>query len=513
MPPPGTKKHYDNYWNEVNNLKNTDTAVANMKEIGITDAEQQKIDEMFSISNLLVPLEEKAMKDAQAGRMSEAVAYVYGTEYNTSIDKIGAIETEFLAMLDSRTEGEITQLMETNRKLQILTFAMIVAVALLQLFTLWITRRKVLRPIIAIEKEMREIAQGVLSSSFDLKADTSEIGMLIHSIHLTRAALQKYIGDIEGKLTQMASGNLDLRVDIQYEGDFAPIQRALETIILSLNQTLNQINNAAEQMATGSDQVSSGAQALASGSSEQAASVEELTASAEKIADQAAKNAAIVRGTAEDGQTGEAYAGNKHMLQLTQAMTDIDSVFGQIANITKVIEDIAFQTNILALNAAIEAARAGSAGKGFAVVADEVRSLAAKSSEAAKQTASLIQNSATTVTKAKGITTQVVDNFNQIEQSSVEQAEAISQIQQGLSQISTVVQANAATAEENSATSEEMSAQATSLRDEVRKFKLASNTSSLLASARWDDALSAPALNAPSAKRSPSKVALDFGKY
>lgn len=467
----GDQVHYDNYWNEVNNLKNTDIAVEQMKKIGITDAEQKMIDEMFAISNFLVPLEEQAMKDVQSGLMSDAIAYVYGTDYNASIDKISAIRAEFLAALDSRTNGEIDHLMAASQNLQTFTFAMIVLVVVMQLFTLWMTNRKVLRPIIAIEREMREIARGILTSSFNLKADTSEIGMLVHSIHSTRATLQRYIGDIAHKLTQMADGNLDLRADTQYEGDFAPIQHALETIIVSFNQTLRRINTAAEQMAMGADQVSGGAQALASGSSEQAASVEELSTSVERIADQATKNAAIVRGSVEDGVDEQ--AGNRHIEQLTQSMTDIDSAFRQIANITKVIEDIAFQTNILALNAAIEAARAGSAGKGFAVVADEVRSLAAKSGEAAKQTVTLIRSSVSTVKRGTEITTQVVDNFSQIEQGSAQQEEAINQIQQGLSQISAVVQGNAATAEQNSATSQEMSAQAASLRDEVRKFRLA----------------------------------------
>jgi len=180
--------------------------------------------------------------------------------------------------------------------------------------------------------------------------------------------------------------------------------------------------------------------------------------------------------------------GNEHMGQLTEAMMEINSASSQIANITKVIEDIAFQTNILALNAAIEAARAGNAGKGFAVVADEVRNLAAKSAEAAKQTASLIQTSVDTISKGTQMTTQtaqilmdirektklVIDNIKNIENASIEQAAAIEQIKQGLNQVSSVVQTNAATAEENSATSEEMSAQAATLHDEVSKFKLSS---------------------------------------
>ncbi|MDU6266339.1 MAG: HAMP domain-containing methyl-accepting chemotaxis protein [Anaerocolumna aminovalerica] len=484
----GNQKHFDNYHNETNNLKNRDIGVANMKKIGITDAEQQKIDEMSALSSQLVPLEEKAMKDVQAGRIDNAIEYVYGDEYETAITKINEIKMEFLDMLDVRTQNQIDRLMGINRTLQMLTFVMILIVVVMQVLTLLVMHKKVLSPIKTIEQEMGEIAQGNLSSSFSLEPDTSEIGMLIHSIHNTRATLRQYIGDISEKLTQIAAGNICLKADTQYIGDFAPIQRALETIIHSLNDTLSQIDIAAEQVSIGADQVADGAQALAAGATEQAASIEELSVSIERIAEQATENSDFVNTAAEYlEQAGTSFSvGIEHMEQLTKAMEDIDSASSQIASITKTIEDIAFQTNILSLNAAIEAARAGSTGKSFAVVADEVRNLAAKSAEAAKQTGKLIQVSVDAVAKGTEITSQTVqilqevevktakvnESFDKIEQASAEQVSAIEQIKQGIFQVSAVVQNNAATAEENSATSEEMSAQASTLREEVGKFKL-----------------------------------------
>lgn len=484
----GEQVHADNYENELNNLKRRDTGLDNMKKIGITEAEQQKIDEMSGISANLVPLEQDAIKKASENRTKQAVEYVYGNEYNTSILKIDELKSEFLKMLDERTESAITELNARNLIFQTIIFFVIVAVAILQTGIVLITRKKVFFPIAAVEREMGEISHGNLSSDFSLEADTSEIGMLAHSIHSTRSTLQKYIGDISSKLTQMSDGNLNLKNDMEYTGEFYPIQKALEVILHSLNHTLNQINVAAEQVSTGASQVSSGAQALAAGSTEQASSIDELTLSVERVAGQAEENASNVQeATRYVEEVGiEIHTGNDYMQNLTEAMGEIDAASNQIVHITKVIEDIAFQTNILSLNASIEAARAGEAGKGFAVVADEVRNLAGKSAEAAKQTSELIQNSVATVSKGTAITAQtaqilqevganmkkVSESFVNIEKASSEQSAAIEEIQFGLIQVAAVVQTNAATAEENSATSEEMSAQADILREEVSKFTL-----------------------------------------
>ncbi len=347
--------------------------------------------------------------------------------------------------------------------------------------------RRSLRPM----KDIISIAEGMERGELNAEvhvAAKDEFGHLARVFQKTANVLQKYVGEISSVLGRIAKGDLCVAIENDYVGDFVPIKAALLDIASSLNHTLTTINTAAEQVSTGASQVAGGAQALAAGSTEQASSIEELNASVSKIADQAEENSAHVKTAAQYvKQSGVGLnAGNQHMKQLTQAMGNIGDASSQIASITKVIEDIAFQTNILALNAAIEAARAGNAGKGFAVVADEVRNLAAKSAEAAKQTAELIQHSSATVAQGSLIAEQtaqilmeeevdgrfVNESIEKINQASMEQTAAIEQIKLGLTQVSSVIQTNAATAEENSATSEEMSAQAAALHDEVAKFKL-----------------------------------------
>lgn len=355
---------------------------------------------------------------------------------------------------------------------------------------LLILSSQIVAPIKALTKTANMIAEGNLDVSAEVSS-RDEIGQMADAINRTVIQLRQYIAyikEITSTLENMVLGDMRIHLKEDYVGEFASIRSAFTMLSNSLNYTLRTIDTAAEQVSAGSSQVASGAQALASGSTEQAASVEELSSSVERVAEQAAENSSnVMAAVSHIEQAGTAVnEGNEHMKHLAGAMTDINSASNQIASITKVIEDIAFQTNILALNAAIEAARAGNAGKGFAVVADEVRNLAAKSAEAVRQTGELIEASVAAVKRGTEITAQtahilqdvgekankVSESFDKIERASAEQAYAIDQIKEGIAQVSAVVQNNAATAEENSATSQEMSAQAATLREEVGKFKL-----------------------------------------
>ena len=383
--------------------------------------------------------------------------------------------------------AEFTRSYQAIRVALYITFGLTLAGMLLALI---LVSQQIVRPLKGLTRTANLIADGDLDVTVQV-GGRDEIGRMGDAINRTVVQLRRYlayIAEITHTLEGMAQGDMRIKLEEDYVGEFAAIRGAFDNIAVSLNGTLSGIRLTAEQVSQGADQVSSGAQALASGSAEQAATVEELNATVSEMSSQAVENAERVRHAARQLEEGakNLTAGNDRMAELTGAMNDISAASGQIASITKVIEDIAFQTNILALNAAIEAARAGAAGKGFAVVADEVRNLAAKSAEAAHQTAGLIEQSVEKVARGSEMADEtarilravgednirVVGRIAEIERITTEQAAALEQIKEGLSLVSAVVQTNAATAEENSATSEEMSAQAATLRAEVGGFRL-----------------------------------------
>lgn len=447
------------------------------------------IDQIFSIFNEVSNTQSKIADLATRrpeGYQKEAMA-IFIEEYSPEISEILDKLDGFTLTAKEQADEQFREAQATNSKTRLMLFiTIIVAVALTIAVILGISG-SILNPVREIMSVFSEIAKGNMKTTIAYNS-RDELGRMATLIQQANSFQSAILADVMMHLSNISEGNLQTQTEMDYPGDFAVLKECVQATITSLNTTMRAIHTAAEQVSVGSSQVSGGAQALAAGSTEQASAVQQLTASVSRVAEQALENAEHVKSATDAvSQTGtDIQTGNKRMHELTAAMENISASSSQIANITKVIEDIAFQTNILALNAAIEAARAGSAGKGFAVVADEVRNLAAKSAEAARQTTELIQNSVSSVAQGTEITAQtaqilqaiaessrkVTESFLKIEQATAEQTSAIDQIRQGLNQVSTVVQTNAATAEENSATSEEMSAQAAALQEEVGKFRL-----------------------------------------
>lgn len=289
-------------------------------------------------------------------------------------------------------------------------------------------------------------------------------------------------------LEGLAKKDLMIRMDGDYKGDYSKIKEAMNITIQSLNEVLSEINYAAKQVEIGSEQVAGSSQTLSQGASEQASSVEEIGGTVTEVAQQIKENADNANKANELSVKSkrDAQQGNDQMQEMLNAMDEINESSKNISNIIKVIDEIAFQTNILALNAAVEAARAGEHGKGFAVVAEEVRNLAARSAQAAKETTDLIDNSINKVEDGYKIANDTAEALQKIvegvsdaesivstiAEASTQQAAAISEINTGIEQISDITQSNTATAEESASTSEKMADQAQRLKEMIGEFKL-----------------------------------------
>jgi methyl-accepting chemotaxis protein len=290
----------------------------------------------------------------------------------------------------------------------------------------------------------------------------------------------------------VADRDLSARMCKEHVGDYAKVKESLNTALVNLEETLSQSVTAAQRVNSSANQIRSASQSLSQSASEQAASLEEISGSVHEMSSMISQNAsssAEARSLAEAARAS-AEKGVHSMQKMSDSIARIKESSDSTARIVKTIDEIAFQTNLLALNAAVEAARAGDAGKGFAVVAEEVRNLAMRCAEAAKNTATLIEESVKNAEGGVQINREVIQNLDEIQSNVHQVADVINRIaaaseqqSQGATQITTAIeqmnvltQQLASSAEESAASGEHLSNEARNMHEMIGQFRLTNPT-------------------------------------
>jgi len=337
------------------------------------------------------------------------------------------------------------------------------------------------------EELKRLCAAGNLAAAYELRSGNKVLSAKMHAGATALAEEQKKTIDAI-QASSVSTSNWIAAFAIFFSVLLGTIgAEVVRRITRQLRQSIVDLHEGADQVAHAAGQISASSQSLAQGACEQAASLEETSASSEEMSSMTRRNAGNSQQAAKfmeavDARVAEA---NGTLADMVTSMHEIGASSSKISKIIRVVDEIAFQTNILALNAAVEAARAGEAGMGFAVVADEVRNLAQRSAQAARDTSVLIEESmiksregsaklnnvAASIQAITESAAKVKTLVDEVSASSREQAQGIEQISKAVASMEAVTQASAASAEQSAASSEELTAQSEALMEVVGQLR------------------------------------------
>ncbi len=484
----GDTIYYDDYMRELNTDRNRDIALAGLEANNIKEHEWEGLNEIASLSNNLVPLEEEALAAVAAGDITSATEFVFGAEYSKTIQKINSRTDEVIAEIQDRLDTSKKMFMVIQIVCAIAFLAGFVRLAQQCLRTIHFSQAELLTPIIKVSEQMELLAGGNLHAEFDLKEDDSEVGNMVAAIRFMKDNMTAIIDEISCSLEQMGHGNYIITVNQNYVGEYVKIKESLNKIIADMRATVTTIQDVAHEIDSGSAQLAYAADDLATACTGQATEVSDLMMLLthlgesieynEKEAEEAVKIANLASSTLT--------VGAQKLQELGSAMEDINQCSEQIIAVISAISDIGEEIDLLSLNASIESARAGEAGRGFAVVAEQVKKLAEASQNAVGQTSELIKRTVESVEIGTRISREAAANMEEVQMGAEEttgrinsiveklqsEVESIAHINESIGVVAGIVDNNSATSEETAAVSEQQKAQVESMVDIINKFRV-----------------------------------------
>ncbi|MBQ2801223.1 MAG: methyl-accepting chemotaxis protein [Lachnospiraceae bacterium] len=484
----GKSIYYDNYMKELEVDKNRDIAWEGLKKNDITAEEWAKLEQIASLSNGLVPLEEAAIKNASSGELEEAMAQVFGEEYESTIQQINSLTDECIEAIQDRTSKKQTSVSIVMMLFEVAFCVSFIYMVLKVQRTIKFAKNELIVPIVKVSEQLSELAKGHFHVENDMKVDDSEVGKMAEAINFMKQNYTNMIREIADVLGKMGQGNYNVEITQEYVGEFIQIKESLLKIVADTKETLTVIRNVAQELDGGSDQLAKAATDLAEGSTVQADKVSEVASMINEMTQSMVEKAQDAQEAVKISSNAGVVlqSGNEKMQELKVAISEISKCSEEIGTIIAAIEEIASQTNLLSLNAAIEAARAGEAGKGFAVVAEQVKKLAEESANAAGETTKLIQMTVEAVDKGIAIADataknmedvmvgaqEATDKMEQMAAALNQEAGHMSKIDESISTVAEIVDNNSATSEETAAVSQEQAAQVTMMVGLMEKFEM-----------------------------------------
>lgn len=484
----GDTIYYDDYMRELNTDRNRDIALVGLEANNIKEHEWEGLNEIASLSNNLVPLEEEALAAVAAGDITSATEFVFGAEYSRTIQKINSRTDEVIEEIQDRLDTSKKMFMVIQIVCAIAFLAGFVRLAQQCLRTIHFSQAELLTPIIKVSEQMELLAGGNLHAEFDLKEDDSEVGNMVAAIRFMKDNMTAIIDEISCSLEQMGHGNYIITVNQNYVGEYVKIKESLNKIIADMRATVTTIQDVAHEIDSGSAQLAYAADDLATACTGQATEVSDLMMLLthlgesieynEKEAEEAVKIANLASSTLT--------VGAQKLQELGSAMEDINQCSEQIIAVISAISDIGEEIDLLSLNASIESARAGEAGRGFAVVAEQVKKLAEASQNAVGQTSELIKRTVESVEIGTRISREAAANMEEVQMGAEEttgrinsiveklqsEVESIAHINESIGVVAGIVDNNSATSEETAAVSEQQKAQVESMVDIINKFRV-----------------------------------------